>query len=208
MSSTSKPSKAKPTKTKPARRTQAERRAETQAAVLNSACKLFGQQGYDNTSLEDIARDCDVTIRPIYHYFDNKLNLFKAVVEHTESKILQTYNTEEQVTSIRNLLLQRWRAFLDLCGDPTFCQIVLIDSPKVLGIDHWSASIVSNQAQQLIAEHFTNLQAFKAQLATRMIMGALTEAGLLIATADKPKQARKQADELVTDILNKLLPDT
>ena len=39
------------------RRTQAERRAETRAAVLESACRLFGSKGYAETSLEEIAAE-------------------------------------------------------------------------------------------------------------------------------------------------------
>ena len=65
----------------PRRRTQAERREESRQAVLDSACRLFGARGYAATSLEDIAADCGLTIRPIYHYFGNKLALFTAVNE-------------------------------------------------------------------------------------------------------------------------------
>ena len=54
------------------RRTQAQRREETQQAVLDSASRLFGEKGYAGTSLEEIAADCGLTIRPIYHYFGNK----------------------------------------------------------------------------------------------------------------------------------------
>ena len=63
------------------RRSQAERRAETHKLVLASACRLFGERGYAATSLDDIAVDCGVTTRPIYHYFGNKKALFAAVNE-------------------------------------------------------------------------------------------------------------------------------
>ena len=61
------------------RLTQSERRAKSSAAVLASACHLFGSKGYTSTSLDDIARDCGLTTRPIYHYFGNKKALFAAV---------------------------------------------------------------------------------------------------------------------------------
>ena len=75
---------------KPARRTQAERRTETRAAVLESACRHFGSKGYADASLEAIASDCGLTIAPIYHYFGNKRSLFEAVVDRMNDRILET----------------------------------------------------------------------------------------------------------------------
>ncbi len=72
------------------KRTQAERREQSRNAVLESACRLFGDRGYANTSLEDIAADCNLTIRPIYHYFGSKKDLFSAVTEHMSLRILDT----------------------------------------------------------------------------------------------------------------------
>ena len=67
------------------RRTQAQRRAASRQAVLDSACRLFGEKGYTGTSLEEIAEDCGLTIRPIYHYFGNKKALFAAVNQVMEA---------------------------------------------------------------------------------------------------------------------------
>jgi len=69
-----------------ARRTQAQRREATQANLIAAARKAFGVKGYAETSLEDIAAACDVTIRPIYHYFENKLGMFRAVVANIEQE--------------------------------------------------------------------------------------------------------------------------
>lgn len=193
-----------PATKKAPRRTQAERRAETQAAVLESACKRFGKQGYSETSLEDIANDCGVTIRPIYHYFESKQNLFKAVVETTEEKILATYKAEA-LSSHTHPFLQRWRAFLDLCKDPEFCQIVLIDSPSVLGRNYRTENAVTRAAQKTLEPYFEKLPKLQAQLSSRMIIAALAEAGLMIANSDNPKRARQQADQLVTSIVERLL---
>ncbi len=186
------------------RRTQAERRAETQAAVLASACKLFGQNGYNDTALEDIAQDCGVTIRPIYHYFDNKQNLFRAVAEETEKKILLTYDSELEDTQTHPLVL-RWRAFLDLCTDSSFCQIILIDSPNILGRDHWEKNAVTSVAKTTLESYFDHLSTSQAQLAARMIMAALSEAGLMIARAKSPHKARQDADDLVTSLVEKFV---
>ena len=71
------------------RKTQAQRREESSKAVLESATRLFGEHGYADTSLEQIAEDCGLTIRPIYHYFGNKKALFAAVNDAMEARILE-----------------------------------------------------------------------------------------------------------------------
>ena len=69
-------------------RTHQERRDATSQAVLLSAVKLFGQFGFQKTSLEDITIDAGTTTRPVYHYFKNKKNLFLAAVEYMENQLL------------------------------------------------------------------------------------------------------------------------
>jgi hypothetical protein len=64
---------------KSGKRTQAERREETREALLAAACPLFGLQGYESTSLEEIAEACGLTIRPIYYHFGSKVGLFSAL---------------------------------------------------------------------------------------------------------------------------------
>lgn len=183
------------------RRSQAERRAETQAAVLESACRLFGERGFAKTSLEDIGADSGVTIAPIYHYFGNKKKLFAAVNECMEGKILQTMQSVDRKQSPSAAFLEGWRAFLDLCKDSGFRQIVLIDSPNILGKDRWQNSEVARLARENMLARFEDSGNYKGELITRMVSGALAEAGLLIAAAEDPDRARIEADELVTGLV-------
>jgi AcrR family transcriptional regulator len=188
--------------TKP-RRTQAERRAETRAAVLESACRLFGTKGYAQTSLEEIAAACGLTIRPIYHYFGNKLALFAAVNDVMEERILasiQGMGPSEASDPVR----EAWRAFLELCRDPEFRQIVLIDSPIVLGRERWAESSVSKTAGALLRRQTAAGSHEAGELATRMLVAALAEAALTIAESDDPERLSGEADEIVVRLLGAL----
>lgn len=176
------------------RRTQAERRAETYKQLLASACELFGKHGYANTSLEDIANDCELTTRPIYHYFGNKKALFDAVNETMEQRILDSMSAEDSDVDI----MADWQAFAELCDNPGFRQIVLIDSPNVLGKERWTNSAVTLKAQA----HFKNrsrskTEYYRRQLFSRMLMAAFAEAALVIAEADDIKIAKQQAKLLI-----------
>ena len=187
------------------RRTQAERRNETQAAVLDSACYLFGKKGYNKTSLEDIASHCKLTIRPIYHYFGNKKQLFAAVNEKMESRILSAFH-QDKATGDKQNPLYGWHAFLDLCSSREFRQIVLIDSPNILGRERWKTSAVVIDAKKRLRGIFKDKSGYKAELLSRMMIGAFAEAGLSIAESDDPEHARQQANEIVNSILNKFAP--
>ncbi|WP_101757784.1 TetR/AcrR family transcriptional regulator [Oceanicoccus sp. KOV_DT_Chl] len=185
---------AKPAKQ---RRSQAERRTETFQQVLDSACRLFGDQGYHSTSLEDIANDCGLTTRPIYHYFGNKKALFAAVNECMEQRILEEVYRHEHSKDV----MANWRAFLKLCEDERFRRIVLLDSPNVLGRDRWQDSAVTRKAQQLFSRDNAPNH-YRQQLLSRMMMAAFAEAALVIANADDTKLASQQAEFLVQELFS------
>ena len=155
------------------RRTQAERREATQAKLLSAARYHFGEFGYGATSLDDIAAACDVTVRPIYHYFESKLGLFTAVSEQIESEIIdsmQSY-TEPSVDDV-------WQSFMARCEDAHFRQIFLIDGPAVLGRKRMMRGVIADAARERTAEIF---ERSANSLSMNMLMGALSNAALYIA---------------------------
>ena len=189
-------------------RTQAQRRAETYRQVLVSACRLFGEQGYGNTSLEDIAGDCGLTTRPIYHYFGNKKALFSAVNDVMIQRIIDSLQIDES-DSINIRFGTNWRIFLDLCDDPHFRQIVLIDSPNVLGREIWKNGRVTLRAYAFLTESDTDDagELFRKKLVGRMVIGALTEAALMVAEADDMDMAKIQAIQVVEKLLAQVVKD-
>lgn len=163
------------------RKSQSQRREETRQKVLESACHLFGENGYEHTSLEDIARDSGVTITPVYHYFGNKLQLFaeaNAVMEQKLTTLLDQL-AEQQPLDIR----KAWDSFMALCQQPGFARIVLIDAPHVLGRDRWKESPVVAKASAILQSPavplFQNLPEKDRELVMRMLMAALAEAALM-----------------------------
>ena len=49
--------------------------------ILDSAATIFGQYGYRLASMELVAQECGLTRQALYHHFDSKEALFRAVVE-------------------------------------------------------------------------------------------------------------------------------
>lgn len=159
--------------------------------VLESACRLFGERGYDNASLEDIAGDCGLTPRPVYHYFGNKKALFQATTEAMESKILDVLSKQSN-----HDIFAQWDAFLELCSDPGFRRVVLQDSPNVLGRDRWNNSVVNMQAQEGLnfkPQQGETVSTETQRLLGRMMAAAMMEAALSIAEAEDISKATKEA---------------
>ena len=194
------------TKTNKPRRTQAERREQSRQAVLDSACRLFGEQGYAQTSLEDIAAGCGLTIRPTYHSFGNKKALFQAVTDHMSARISATL-VPEQYMDPELALKKSWRVFLDLCDDPAFRRIVLLDSPNVLGRQQWSSSPVYIRASELVSaaqSPRSMAKKFRLALLNRVMMGARAEAALMVAESDNIPMAKKEAEHLIMSMFTRL----
>lgn len=49
--------------------------------ILDSAAKIFGQYGYRLATMELVAQESGLTRQALYHHFDSKEALFRAVVE-------------------------------------------------------------------------------------------------------------------------------
>jgi AcrR family transcriptional regulator len=57
--------------------------------ILDSAAKVFGQYGYRLASMELVAQECGLTRQALYHHFDSKEALFRAVVEAVQMGALE-----------------------------------------------------------------------------------------------------------------------
>lgn len=64
-------------------------RRRRESDFLNSAERLFAQQGYHTTSMEDIARDAEYATGTIYRYFPSKEELYHEIILRKGSGFFQ-----------------------------------------------------------------------------------------------------------------------
>jgi AcrR family transcriptional regulator len=57
--------------------------------ILDSAANVFSQYGYRLASMELVAQECGLTRQALYHHFDSKEALFRAVVEAVHEHALE-----------------------------------------------------------------------------------------------------------------------
>jgi AcrR family transcriptional regulator len=192
------------------RRTNAERAQDTRALLIDVARRLFGERGYAAVSTEEIVRTAAVTRGALYHHFAGKKQLFKAVYEEIER------TNVEQIAALAITEADPWRqqlvavgAFLDACQEPYVQQIALIDAPSVLGWEEWheveeryGLGLVQAGLQLLIQADVIEEQ--PVEPLAHLILGALTEAGTVIAKADDPSKARQEVGAAVERLLEGL----
>ena len=63
--------------------------SDKRALILDSALSTFGELGYSNTSIKDIARCADIAPGSIYNYFGDKGELFRCAVEESWAAFFQ-----------------------------------------------------------------------------------------------------------------------
>jgi AcrR family transcriptional regulator len=54
--------------------------ADTKTRILDAAEKLFGEKGFDATSLRDITTEADVNLAAVNYHFQSKESLIEAVI--------------------------------------------------------------------------------------------------------------------------------
>lgn len=76
--------------------------------ILSTAMKLFGQKGFEGTSVREIAADADVNPAMISYYFGSKEKLFEKLVEHKASFLKGVFAelvTNTSLTQIEKLFI-------------------------------------------------------------------------------------------------------
>lgn len=192
------------------RRTQEERSAATREALIGAARKLWGERGYAGVGTPEIATTAGVTRGAMYHQFADKAALFLAVVEVVEQDVMArmgamvaTSGAATPADAVRAAV----DAWLEVSGDPEVRQLVLLDAPSVLG---WAGFRDVAQRYSLGMTEQLLSEAMKAgQLARQpvralahVLIGALDEAAMLIATADDPKKTRRETRQVLRRLVD------
>ena len=192
------------------KRTQAERSEATRTALTDAARRLFAERGYADVGTEEIVREAGVTRGALYHHFDGKRDLLRAVYEQIEGEIAQDL-AERAVPGASVLETLRLGAdrFLDRCLEPEVQRIALLDAPAVLGWEQWR-EIGARYGLGLISALLTagiesgELRRQPVDPLAHALLGALDEIAMLVARADDPPRARAEAGETLAGLIEAL----
>jgi len=178
--------------------TQAERREATTAALVAAARQLFAEDGYGATSLDAVALKAGVTKGALYHHFEGKRQLFEAVfereVERLTAELAAAYARESDPWKA---LEAGSRAFLEACLEPRLQRIVLLDAFAALGWDGVRQRETGLlEALELGIERAIDAGRIDPRPAAPLasfLFGALCEVAMVVARAERPARAQREA---------------
>ncbi len=115
-------------------RSNRERTEKTKAALIAAARALFVEKGYAETSTPEIVAAAGITRGALYHHFEDKRALFRAVVR--EEALAATAAIEAATPgrlSALEALIAGSNAYLDAMRVSGRTRLLLIEGPTVLG---------------------------------------------------------------------------
>ncbi|HWS94006.1 MAG TPA: TetR/AcrR family transcriptional regulator [Mycobacterium sp.] len=197
------------------RRTQEERSAATRDALIAAARKLWGLRGYAEVGTPEIATAAGVTRGAMYHQFADKAALFREVVEAVEQDVMARMATmvaESGATTPADAIRAAVDAWLEVAGDPEVRQLMLLDAPSVLGWADFrdvAQRYSLGMTEQLLTEAIRagELARQPVRPLAHVLVGALDEAAMVIATAEDPKRTRRETRQVLHRLIDGMLND-
>src|SRR5436190_12608623 len=190
-------------------RREADARA-TREALIQAALQLFTERGYAGVGTEEIVAKAKVTRGALYHHFEDKRDLFRAVFERVEEDLMARIGRSmEIVDDPWELMLAGVAAFLDACEEPAVKRISLTDAPAVLGWSEWREidnrhGLGLTRAALQGAVDAGVLRPIPVDAMAHLFVAALSEAAFVIAHAEHPRKARAEVDEALEQLIEGL----
>jgi AcrR family transcriptional regulator len=187
--------------------TQAERRAATTGALLDTARRLFGERGYADVSIEEIAREAGVTRGALYHHFKSKEDLFASLFEAIERELVMTAAGAAAAAAPDSWesLRAGCRTFLEAVSAPATRRIVLLDAPAVLGWEKWREidlryGLGAMRTALQTAMDAGAMKTRPVEPLAHMLLGALTEAAMMVGPKTPPEQAAAEFEAVLESL--------
>jgi AcrR family transcriptional regulator len=187
------------------------RGAITREHLIAVATRLFAERGYEGTSIELVLQAAGVSRGALYHHFNGKDTLFEAVLEAVEAEVeLRTAAATADTRDAPAALRAACRAWVRIARDPIVQRILLIDAPAVLGWHRWR-EMDERHALGGIRLTLAAIAASGAiplslvDMFAHMLLAAMNEIALVIATADDPDAATHAGVAAVDEFLDRLL---
>jgi AcrR family transcriptional regulator len=190
--------------------TQAERTEATRGRLVTTARRLFAEQGFAATSTEEILAIASVSRGAMYHHFSSKTDLFRAAFEAVEDDLTAEVLTAGAAeTDPVRMLARGFDAFLDQCRRTEVQRIVMLEGPTVLGWDTWHEideryAFGSLKAVLTMLAEKGRISADAVEPWAHLLLGAIMQAGMVVARADDPVAAKRAMSATFERIISAL----
>ena len=185
--------------------------AQTRAALMKEARRLFTLHGFQATSLDQIAGEARLTKGAIYHHFSNKTEIYAEIFEQQCVELTRLVsNASAEESDVWKRVLAQCEAFFDFSRLTALPLVPLHEVIGVLGWTRWreieeknTLAIVRDSVEALIAADM--LKTNNAGLVSSVIHATLTDAAITAGRSGNSDKVRAEAIEVVTQMIGGLL---
>jgi AcrR family transcriptional regulator len=177
--------------------------AQRRQQLLDIGRELFGQRGYEATSIEEVAARADVSKPVVYEHFGGKEGLYAVVVDREMQLLLDRFTSALSAPGTPRELLERAAlVLLDYIEDDTDgFRVLTRDSPVTSGTGTFSSLIgeVARKVEHILGDQFAGrgYDAHLAELYSQALVGMVALTGQWWLDARKPRR-----DEVAAHLVN------
>jgi AcrR family transcriptional regulator len=184
----------------------------THARILESARTLFAARGYDHVTTPEVAAAAGVSHGSLFHHFPTKRDLFAAVHDGYQLELIGRIDAAAAAAPDPAARFDAiWRAYLDSTADPAMRRILLLDGPRVIGLEalrardretafaFFTGELAALQAAGLI-------RAGSVRALAVLLFGALDQAAFEIADFPDDAELRRALVDEVAALVSALRP--
>lgn len=137
-------------------------KASNRAALLVAAKAVFAEMGYGAASVRDIIRRTDLAAGTFYNYFNDKQEIFRAVVEQLTTELRHEHSSgRNSATTIEEFVQGTFKSYFDfVAGDPDMVHFTrrnanairtLLDQPEITPLfDDLRQDLANGMARGLV----------------------------------------------------------
>ena len=185
----------------------------THEALLRAARALFIENGFDAVTTQMIAAKAKVSQGTIFHHFKTKRDLFIAVYNPFQLEFLAQIETAAaQAHSLEDRFDRIWRAYLASTDDEGLRRMVLLDGPRVIGLEnvraHDRETVFAFFTKEMVSLKEAGVIATASPHATAVLfIGALDQAAFEIADFPEDLELRQQLIDAFASLVERLKTD-
>ena len=178
------------------------KKRKTRLAIQDAALELFAEEGFDDTTVEQIAARAEISTATFFRYFRSKSDaVFGGDTDERTSElpalkraIIERPGREDDLTAVRHAVSEVWVPLLEP-GRLKLHFRAAADSPVLLGLStkltvKWQATIRDALAQR----HGLDVPDHKCRLAAAVALATFTETVDAWVRADDPRDLAAAID--------------
>ena len=184
--------------------------AATHAHILDAATALFAARGFAAVTTPEVAAAAGVAQGSVFHHFPTKRDLFVAVHNRFQLRLIE--GIDAAAASARDPWSRFdaiWRAYLAATEDPAMRRILLLDGPRVIGLDglrrqdrDTAFAFLMREVAALQEARLIRPDSVRAL--TVLLFGALDQAAFEIADFPDDRDLRRQLVDGFAALLERL----